>query len=92
MQLDEELLLKTVAAKLTNKPEFAVELYAAIHQGLQNSVRELKHQAADMETVAVMSLHARLFKNQKGYIANLLEKHKDKSFTYFDSLIEELRK
>ena len=47
---------------------------------------------ACMETVAAMALNQRMFKDNKTFIADKLEKHKDMNSLRWDDQIKELRK
>ena len=60
--------------------------------GIQLESERIRAHAVDMETVASVSLNARMYKGSKKFIANLLEKHKDMNALKWDDQIKELRK
>jgi len=60
--------------------------------GIQLESERIRAHAVDMETVAAMALNQRMFKDNKRFIADKLEKHKDMNSLRWDDHIKELRK
>jgi CRP-like cAMP-binding protein len=90
MTEEEFRLLNEIRDRLTNYPEFAIEIYKSMSAGLKQSNVELANRAADMETVVSVVLHERLFKSQRTYIASLLTKWEGKTSLVFTTLIKKL--
>jgi hypothetical protein len=60
--------------------------------GINAELDRQRTHAVDMETVAAMALNQRMFKDNKKFIADKLEKHKDMNSLRWDDQIKELRK
>ena len=60
--------------------------------GIQLESERIRAHAVDMETVASVSLNARMYKGSKKFIANLIEKHSGMNSLKWDDHIKELRK
>ncbi len=75
MTLDDEMkLLGAVSRAVSDDPVFLEKvLRAGINGMMQESMASRRH-ASDMEAIAAIALNARMFKNSKNYIAQLLQK------------------
>jgi len=60
--------------------------------GIQLESERIRAHAVDMETVAALSLNARMYKTSKKVIADKLEKHSGMNALRWDDQIKELRK
>ncbi len=90
MTSQELRLLQEIHEKLVESPEFASNIYSSMSEGLQESAKQAKYRAADMETVAYLSLNEKLFKSQRSYIASLLTKWEGKTSLVFTKIIKKL--
>lgn len=59
--------------------------------GLEHNARKAREQAADMEVVASMALNTRLFKGNEKFLADKLEKWKDRTALRWDDQIAKLK-
>ncbi len=59
--------------------------------GLEHNARKANERAADMEVVASMSINGRVFKNNKNFLLQKLEKWQGKTSLRWDDHIKELK-
>lgn len=88
------MLLESIRTHLHQTPEFAAAITEAMTRGLAESAQLQKERAADMETVASMALHTRLFKGNEKFIAQKIRKWSDKGKTslLWHDVLERLEK
>ena len=88
---EEVVFLQSIRAYCTTPGQSGKVIGAAL-AGVHAELDRQRNHAVDMETVASVSLNARMYKGSKKFIANLLEKHKDMNALKWDEQIKELRK
>lgn len=77
---------------IQQNPEWLMSAMQAIHLGMRDRLAKERHEKAEWETVALMSMEVRLFKNNKGWLAQKLDVLKDTAMFRWDHIIEGLRK
>ena len=92
MTYKEELVFLQAIRNYCTTPGQAGKVIGASLAGVHAELDRQRTHAVDMETVAAMSLNQRLFKDNKKFIADKLEKHKDMNSLRWDDHIKELRK
>ena len=85
-------LLENIRLLLHKVPEFAANITEAMTRGLQESAQIQRERAADMEVVASMAMHNRLFKGSEMFIAQKLRKWEGKCTLKWDDVLERLEK
>jgi hypothetical protein len=85
-------LIEEIRTELHTYPELAAHITEAMTAGLKECAQLNKQHASDMETVAAMSLNARLFKGQESYIASLIRKWSHKNTIKWDDVLTKLEK
>ena len=89
----ETLLLASVRAFCRDKPDMIGHIVQAAQAGLEDKLKRLAQCRADMETVAVMALDARLYKQNRRHMAELLNRWNDSTLSLnWSDRIEELMK
>jgi hypothetical protein len=89
---DEQLLFLDRVKKHSKDPEMFYEILRAATDGIYDLAIENQKKAADMETVAAMVLNTKLFAGQESYIAQLLDRWKNKAALNWDDQIDRLKK
>ena len=92
MTYEEELVFLQAIRAYCTTPGQAGKVIGASMAGIHAELDRQRTHAVDMETVAAMSLNHRLFKNNKKFIADKLEKHSNMNSLHWDDQIKELRK
>jgi hypothetical protein len=92
MTYEEELVFLQAIRTYCTTPGQAGKVIGASLAGIDAELDRQRAHAVDMETVAAMSLNQRMFKDNKKFIADKLEKHKDMNSLRWDDQIKELRK
>ena len=92
MTYEEELAFLASVQTFCNTPEKMHQVILRATIGIANQNAKVRAHAVDMETVASVSLNARMYKGSKKFIANLLEKHSGMNALKWDDQIKELRK
>ena len=78
-------------SKRSRNSEMAKKIVMAAINGALVSAVEVRSHAVDMEAVAMMALNEALFKKQRTYIANTLEKWQHMNALRWDYQIKKLR-
>jgi len=92
MTHEEELVFLQAIRAYCTTPGQAGKVIGAAMAGIHTELDRQRNHAVDMETVAAMALNQRMFKDNKKFIADKLEKHKDMNSLRWDDQIKELRK
>ena len=92
MTYEEEQRFLAAIQTFCNTPEKMHQAILRATIGIANQNAKVRAHAVDMETVASVSLNARMYKGSKKFIANLLEKHASMNSLRWDDQIKELRK
>jgi len=92
MTYEEELVFLQEIRAYCTTPGQAGKVIGAAMAGLYAELDRQRGHAVDMETVAAMALNQRLFKDNKTFIADKLEKHSGMNSLRWDDQIKELRK
>ena len=70
---DDRLFLQSVMERVRNKPELGNWVISAVTDAYTARIREEATRASDMEMVASMALHSRLFNGNEGFIHDKVE-------------------
>lgn len=92
MTYEEELVFLQAIRNYCTTPGHAGKVIGAAMAGMQAELNRQRAHAVDMETVAALSLNARMYKTSKKVIADKLEKHSGMNSLRWDDQIKELRK
>jgi hypothetical protein len=92
MTYEEEITFLQAIRAYCTTPGQSVKVIGAAMAGIHAELDRQRAHAVDMETVASVSLNARMYKGSKKFIANLLEKHASMNSLRWDDQIKELRK
>ena len=92
MTFEEIRFLEQIQQFVKSKPARLGNVIAAATTGIEKYAEEINIRSMDMETVASMALHARLFNGNEKHIADLLSKHKERSALSWEHVIDNLEK
>lgn len=93
MTSEEVTFLVRVRAFAKDHPNMIGDIVLAAQAGLDAKLNSLTRCRADMETVAVMALDARLYKQNRRHMAELLNRWNDSALSLdWSDRIEELMK
>lgn len=94
--MDQELFEALVTDTIKKKPQWMAPTIIAMQRGIAEALSEAKRQRSDLETIAFMALHDKLFDDNKKYIASLMKNLPTESLSIspksISDLIEKLEK
>jgi hypothetical protein len=88
---DDEIKFLNEVAHRSQDPTMMRSIINSAVGGCEYNARKACEQAADMEVVASMALNTRLFKGNEKFLADKLEKWKDRTALRWDDQIVSLR-
>lgn len=88
---EEDIKFYQEIRKRSQDPDVMRQIIHTAIKGLEDSANILQRKAADMEVVAAMSLNARVFKNNKNFLAQKLEKWEGQTSLRWDDQIAKLK-
>ena len=91
---EDNLFLQDFVRRVKEKPELVGHVITAITKGVCEAVEAHSTRANDMEVVASMAMHTRLFKGNERFIAQKIRTYSDKKQTAlkWDDVLERLEK
>jgi hypothetical protein len=90
---DEEIqFYKNLRKDIAQNPEWLASALQAVHQGVEDRLKQEVHMRVEWETVALNAMETRLFNTNKGWLSSKIEALKDKASFRWDHIIERLRK
>ena len=81
---EDAMFIQEITHRVKEKPELTSAIITAITNGVTESVNRQRQKASDMEVVASMALHQRLFKGNNKFIASKIRQYHDKGQTSID--------
>lgn len=81
-----------VRACVFNNPEWLRTAIDAACAGSFASIEQAAKDRSEWEVIAINAMEARLFSRNKGWLADMIEKHKGRTSMQWDRIIERLRK
>ena len=88
---EDDLKFLSEVARRSHDPNMMRSIITSAISGCERGARLACEQAADMEVVASMALNTRLFKGNEKFLADKLEKWKDKTALRWDDQIKALK-
>lgn len=79
-------------AEIKRHPEWTASAIQAIQSGLTERINQEVDASKEWETVALNAMEARMFKNNKGWLAQKIEKLEGRAFFRWTHIIERLKK
>lgn len=73
-------------------PEWLMSAMQAIQSGITKRLNQEVHDKAEWETIALNAMEARLFRNNKGWLAQKIDKLEKSSIFRWEHIIERLKK
>lgn len=80
-----------VRAVIQREPELHRVAMAALTDGMLHAIHEARHDRSEWEAVAMNAMHTRLFKNNRGWLADKIAALNGRASMRWDSTIEKLR-
>jgi len=77
---------------ISKHPEWLLSAMQAIQSGMSQRLTEEQHQKAEWETIAFNAMEARLFRHNKRWLAQKIDRLRDSAFFKWDQMIEKLGK
>lgn len=77
---------------ISRNPKWMLSAMQAINRGIDERLRLEQHQRTEWETIAFNAMEARIFKHNKGWLAQKLENLQGNAFFKWDRMIERLNK
>jgi hypothetical protein len=90
---DEEIqFYKNLRKDIAQNPEWMASALQAVHQGVDDRLKQEVHMRVEWETVALNAMETRIFNTNKGWLSSKIEALKSKASFRWDHIIERLRK
>lgn len=77
---------------ISKHPDWLLSAMQAIQSGMEQRLREEQHQRTEWETIAFNAMEARIFKSNKRWLAQKIDRLHASAFFKWDSIIERLQK
>lgn len=79
-----------IKQSISKHPEWLMSAMQAIQSGLSQRLTEEQHQRAEWETIAFNAMESRIFKNNKSWLAQKIDRLRGSAFFKWDHIIEKL--
>lgn len=89
---EEGRFYQAVKNSIKEHPEWIMSAMQAIQSGMEQRLKEERHQKAEWETVAMSAMDARLFGKNKNWLAQKIDRLRDGAAFKWDFVIERLQK
>lgn len=73
-------------------PQWMLSAMQAIHAGMEQRLRQERHEKSEWETIAFNAMEARIFKGNKMWLSQKIDRLRDNSLFDWDKMIERLQK
>jgi hypothetical protein len=80
-----------VRAVIQREPQMHRVAMAALTDGMLHVVDQARHDSSEWETVAMNAMHTRLFKNNRGWLADKIAGLNGRASMRWDDIIERLK-
>jgi len=77
---------------ISKHPDWLLSAMRAIQFGMEQRLTEEQHQKAEWEAIAFNAMEARIFKHNKKWLAQKIDRLRAGAFFKWDSIIERLQK
>ena len=89
---EESVFYNTLREAIKQHPEWLMSAMQAINSGMEQRLRQERHEKSEWETIAFNAMEARIFKGNKMWLSQKIDRlHKSALFKW-DSIIERLQK
>lgn len=94
LSVEDNFFLQDLIRRVKDKPELVGHIATALTTGVCAAVEQQKAKATDMEVVASMAMHTRLYKGNERFIAQKIRLYSDANQTSlkWDDVLERLEK
>ena len=75
---------------ISQNPEWMASALQAVHQGVEDRLKQEVHMRVEWETVALNAMDTRLFKSNKSWLRGKIEALKSEASFKWDHIIERL--
>lgn len=73
-------------------PEWLMSAMQAINAGMEQRLRQERHEKSEWETIAFNAMEARIFKSNKMWLSQKIDRLRNNAAFKWDSIIERLQK
>lgn len=77
---------------IKQNPEWLMSAMQAINAGMEQRLRQERHEKSEWETIAFNAMEARIFKGNKMWLSHKIDRLRDNSLFDWDKMIERLQK
>jgi hypothetical protein len=89
---EESVFYAALREDIKQHPEWLMSAMQAINSGMEQRLRQERHEKSEWETIAFNAMEARIFKGNKMWLSQKIDRlHKSALFKW-DSIIERLQK
>lgn len=89
---EESIFYNTLREAIKQNPEWLMTAMQAINIGMEQRLRQERHEKSEWETIAFNAMESRIFKGNRMWLSQKIDRlHKSALFKW-DSIIERLQK
>lgn len=77
---------------IKQNPEWLMSAMQAINAGMEHRLRQERHEKSEWETIALNAMEARIFKSNKMWLSQKIDRLRNNAAFKWDSIIERLQK
>jgi hypothetical protein len=89
---EESKFYSALREDIRQHPEWLMSAVQAIHAGMEHRLRQERHEKSEWETIAFNAMEARIFKNNKMWLSQKIDRLNKSALFKWDYIIERLRK
>ena len=92
MSEEESVFYGNLREAIRQHPEWLVTAMQAINAGMEHRLRQERHEKSEWETIAFNAMEARIFKSNKMWLSQKIDRLRNNAAFKWDSIIERLQK
>lgn len=89
---DESRFHNTLRETIKENPDWLMTAMQAINSGMVQRLKQERHEKTEWEVIAFNAMEARIFKSNKMWLSQKIDRLRDKALFNWDKMIERLQK
>jgi len=89
---EESVFYSTLREAIKENPQWLMTAMQAINSGMEQRLRQERHERMEWEVIAFNAMEARIFKSNRMWLSQKIDRLRDKASFQWDRIIERLQK
>jgi len=89
---EESVFYSTLREAIKENPQWLMTAMQAINSGMEQRLRQEKHEKTEWEVIAFNAMETRIFKSNKMWLSQKIDRLHKSALLKWDSIIERLQK